>query len=80
MFAWLKRLFFGDSNAEPESKSDIREEQPRSSSDIKKAKKKYAREHGRRQRARERALSREFNKEDSRWIARGGFSYGGGGA
>lgn len=88
MFDWFKRLFFGDSNHETDSKSDvdsiqkepIKSEPEKSSSDSKTSKKKHAREHSRRQRARENQLARDLHKNDSKMIARGGFSFGGGGA
>lgn len=83
MLDWVKRLFSGDSNDESETKSEvdpIQNEPQRPSSDDKKMKRKHAKEYNRRQRARESRLSRDLHKGDSRWVARGGFSFGGGGA
>ncbi|KAJ5089875.1 hypothetical protein N7532_008559 [Penicillium argentinense] len=75
MFGWLKRLVYGTSEAESESKISSTE-QPVSGSSSKKARRKHAREDSRRQRARERQLSREFNGEDSKWVMKGSMGPG----
>jgi hypothetical protein len=83
VLGWVKRIFSGDLSEESKTKSDvdsIHKESQNISSGDKRTERKRIKEHGRRQRARESQLSRDLHKEDSKWIARGGFSFGGGGA